>query len=486
MLDRLDLGASIKSELAFHSDLLPKQVSDAAAADNPSVHEKVIRQTLLTEDVGTEAPVVTAQKSRFGRRPAAALTLVQRVVFRAVVDLLEEWLVPQRDPTDYAEFQEGPTTEDTGFVVITDLAHYYATLPLPALQRELMARSGEWQSVQWLGEFLTGVSPSIGGLPQGNSASDRLGDTYADALARRLRRRGISSWRYADDFRFVTKTYGSAVDALETFSEEARAMGLLVNDNKTWITSISQYRSRLEQPRRAFTGAWQSKRDELTLVNPYDWSESPPEDAAVWEELAIEELASWSEVADSLMTSPAEMREERLDLSRVLGLLTVFKSPQALTYIPALLRVEPQLTPRIRRYLGVLLGENESDVLETLADVVAESGLTNWQSIWLTELLSFDLGNGGAAADLKEWTTRNFLAGHQVLRAYAGWASASQGVLSLDQWRLWALDAQAPFSQSFIHASLGAVEPSEADSVSSKAVGEDLMVEWGKNHFVPF
>lgn len=487
LLDRFDLGLALASELAFNSDLLPKQVSDRAAAADFDAHEKVIRQILLTEDVATEAPVITAQKSRFGRRPVAALTLPQRVVYRAVVQLLDQWLVPARGATDYEDFQEAPVGSGGRFVVITDLAHYYVTLPTPALQQEIMARSGEWQSVQWLGEFLTGLSPNGGGLPQGNNASDRLGDTYADALARRLRRRGIECWRYADDFRLVAATYSDAIESLEAFSEEARKLGLLVNDSKTWITSMSQYRSRLESPRKAFTQAWQAKRGELTFVDLYSWMEIQPEDAEVMKGVALDELESWAKVADSLKTNRSERQEERLDLARVMSVLTAAKAVEALTHVPKLLVVEPQLASRIARYLDSLIDDHQEAVLETLSSAVSDSALTEWQATWLVDLLSRDLGGGPSATTLKAWTTEKFRGGREVLRAFAGWSSAAQGVMSGGQWREWSSEALYPFGQCFVQAALGAIELDDADGKSSRALGEDLMIEWGKQHFVfPF
>jgi hypothetical protein len=488
LLDRVDLASALASELAFSSDLLPKQVSDRAAATDADAHQDVIRQTLITDDIATEAPVVTAQKSRFGRRPVAGLTLAQRVVYRGVVHLLDEWLVPARGQGDYGSFQDGPVGSDARFVVITDLAHYYATLPVPALQRELMSRSGEWQSVQWLGEFLMGLSPQSGGLPQGNSSSDRIADTYADALARRLRRRGIDCWRYADDFRLAAMTYSQAIDALEVFSDEARKFGLLVNDSKTWITSMSQYKSRLESPRKAFTEAWQSKRDALALVNPYDWSEVPPEDAEVLKSVAIDELESWASVADSLKTNQTDRREERLDLALVMSVLTSVKAEEAIAHVPTLLVVEPQLTSWIARYLTSVMEDHEDGVLDVVASAVSESALTAWQAIWLTDLLSFDLGESPSASALKEWTLQKFLGGREILQAYAGWGSAAQGQMSSAQWRDWSLGSLNAFGQSFVEAALGIIELDAADGKSSRAVGDDLMIQWGKKQHpnVPF
>lgn len=480
LLDRVNLRSALESELAFHSDLLPEQVSDQAAAGNLDAYEKVVRQTLLAEDIATEAPVVTAQKSRFGRRPVAALTLPQRVVYRAVVQLLDEYLAPDRGATDYDGFQQAPIDANANFIVITDLAHYYVTLPVPALQRELMARSGEWQSVQWLGEFLTGLSPNRGGLPQGNHASDRLGDTYADALARRLRRRGIDCWRYVDDFRLATKTYPQAVEALEVFSEEARGMGLLVNDSKTWITSRRKYRTRLQSPRKAFTKAWQEKRDELTLVSPYDWSEFLPEDTEVWMAVALAELEEWAKVADELKADHSDRRAERLDLARVMSVLAASKAEEALPHVPKLLLVEPQLTSRIVRYLASVVPDHRDSVLGTLASAVSDPALTAWQTMWLVDLLAFDLGDSGSAEALKEWTLDRFLRLRGVPRAFAGWASAAQGTMSQTQWQDWSSDALGPFEQCFVQASLGFIDPEGADGKSSRALGEDLMIEWGK------
>lgn len=98
------------------------------------------------------------------------------------------------------------------------------------LCEELVQRSGRWQPVDWLKNFWLQISDGNIGLPQVSQPSDLVAEAYADELRRRLLRRGLHAWRYADDFRLAAKSHGEAFTVLEAFDEEARRLGLFVKN----------------------------------------------------------------------------------------------------------------------------------------------------------------------------------------------------------------------------------------------------------------
>lgn len=242
----MDLATATATEVSQKADLLPPQPADAAVAADAAAGVSAIRAVALATDPSPGAPVIAARKWRHGRRPVSGVSLVDRVLYRAGVELLSPALAPARADPDFESMEKAPNQPGVGYVVLTDLAHYYSTINVDRLARLVLTRSGEWAAVSWLREFLRQTSGGLGGLPQGSTTSDRLGDTYAQALLTQLRRRGLNAWSFADDFRIACSDYRDAVLALEVFDEEARAMALFVNERKTFTYGIEKYRQRLQ------------------------------------------------------------------------------------------------------------------------------------------------------------------------------------------------------------------------------------------------
>ncbi len=484
LLSRLDIPKALEAELNRRADdLLPFQVSDLAARMDQAVFAEAIETVLSSEEIIAPAPSVTAKKSKYGRRPVMALTLAQRVAYRAVTDLLEGSLVPARGRDDYRNMSRGPIGSGAGFVVITDLAHYYATLSVPLLQHELLARSGEWEVGQWLASFLSGISSGMGGIPQGCTASDRLADTYASSLLGAMYRRGYDCWRHADDFRIVAVDYPAAVAAIEVFTEEARALGLFVNDAKTRITSLSTYTDRHDQPEKSFTDTFEAAREKLTIIGPYDSCEFEPAESEVLESAAIDELSAWADWSQDAGNEdqPPTWPFQRYNLRMILAVLSRFASAEALQSVPMLLEREPQLTPGIAMYFGSLLADPSvrDAAISSIVDVTSRDDLTPWQAVWLVSVLDETF-----AADLdgdlvEKWTAKCFSDRSSVLRSYAGWSRARQGLLEKDDWTEWRnSDMNGPFSCDFINASALISDP-QAKKGSTGRMLDDLLLDWG-------
>lgn len=440
---RLDLKSALAEELtttAGTPDLLPVAVSDRAATSDA---EPWLESLMAEISVGArieQAPTIAATKWRLGRRPAAAVPLPDRVLFRALTTLLDRRLAPARKPEDFASFIAAPLKEGspTGFVVLTDIAHYYATLDLDLLGRELIERTGEWEVTRAIVALLKGLTPRVGGLPQGSRTSDRLGDTYAETLHHRLVRRGIECWRFADDFRIRVPNYSAAVRALDDLDEESRRMGLFVNERKTRILTVERYSEMQSARASAFSDAWAEKREELTVTNPYDTSMIEPDEAEVLSGVALDELAAWSSRLDEFKRNPGMEATARIDLALVISILASSKSEEGLEHVPALLRVEPQHTPLVSRYLSDMLAEGEEQAWLAAVGAIGVDSLTEWQKLWLLDALSFDVPPQDypwePAEELRAWTKTQLAARNEVCRLQAVWANARQGQLTREEW----------------------------------------------------
>jgi len=60
-------------------------------------------------------------------------------------------------------------------------------------------------------------------------------------------RRGLRVFRHNDDFRFVCRSWSEVIRAVEVLSEEARMMGLTVNDHKTVPWRRAKYEAHLDE-----------------------------------------------------------------------------------------------------------------------------------------------------------------------------------------------------------------------------------------------
>lgn len=93
MIDRsvanhLDFPAAVRRELTVRNRLLPLRWDYLALAEEHSTVEAALRPLLRRGSPGTMANVVLSDKGWRGVRPLHTMTLVDRVLYRALVDLI--------------------------------------------------------------------------------------------------------------------------------------------------------------------------------------------------------------------------------------------------------------------------------------------------------------------------------------------------------------------------------------------------------------
>lgn len=488
LLDRLDIRLALTDETSGpRRDLLPVQVGDLAAQTNLDEVAVIITTRAREGNVGNQpAPVLAASKWRHGRRPAAVLPLPERVLYRAATSLLGDGLAEKRAKDDYATFINAPVNNGNAFVVVTDLANYYSSIQVDRLANVLLSRTGEWSVISWLRGFLQSISPDVGGLPQGNFASDRLADTYADTLLRKLRRRGLSVWRYSDDFRIGASSYQDGINALEVFDEVLRSMGLFVNERKTYIVHRDKYVEHMERERQYFTEAWKEKRDQLTTVDFYSFEPDFPEDLEVYGAVAMEELEAWADAVKEVREDDKKTLPTRLDLGLVLNILSIVGESAALEYVPELLLMEPQFTYQVAGYLYELSETHAAEVDSAVSKTIKETALSRWKSIWLCYALSNPNreaswpGPVALDSDVKEWLTAQTSVQDEVLAAHAVWSLAVTGSLKQDVWsRLNRLPGS--YGSQFAAASIAGLPPADRDSLDSGDRFDKIVRNWAES-----
>lgn len=427
VLDRLDVRRAVETELGTRNRLMPPRWDRIALATQPDEVAEWLRPQYLHGQYGELADVVFVEKSRSGVRPISEFSLVDRVLYRALVSLISESLPPHLvDRSSIADFYAAPLAVDsTEYVSKTDVTAYYEFVDHDLLQMELLAQTGEAPAIQALIELLGRVMGRRMGLPQIHKSSDILGDTYIDPVRRRMRRAGLEVFTYSDDFRIASRTLASARSALESCATEVRRLGLVLNESKTFTYGVEKYRTSLTGFEDAERALFEDATGELAILHDDDYGdpdtddvveESPVEKAgfrlgdsesdAIAEavdaikpsisgpSLAIGDAArkAWqlwmadSESGDS--QSHQETAVTQLLLGKALPVLGSIGELEPLDHLSWILRRDPAITPKVSRYminLGATSPNARTSVRTALDSLVTEPSFSIWQQMWLAE-----------------------------------------------------------------------------------------------------
>jgi hypothetical protein len=367
LADELDFEDAVRQESAWAPDLLPQPLDTLFAGENVTATADVVAELGQASLRISPADVIAANKWRYGRRPVAVLPLVERILYRAVVNHIRDDLpVVERGNGKHEEFEASPLeSSDTQWVVITDLANFYSSIPTVKLCEELVQRSGRWQPVDWLKNFWLQIADGNIGLPQVSQPSDLVAEAYADELHRRLLGRGLQAWRYADDFRLAARSQASAFAALEVFDEEARRLGLFVNERKTYTLSRGRYVELREESNRRLAGIFRAVSDELTQFDPYTSESVTPSQAEVLRGTAVHMLSPWQ----SEITAPTQAGDTQTQIVMAKGVRTAFDvlrslaDPAALSACSTVMQYESQLTPTVIAYLKAIAAAGQGGLV---------------------------------------------------------------------------------------------------------------------------
>ncbi|MEX0153478.1 reverse transcriptase domain-containing protein [Microbacterium sp. LMI1-1-1.1] len=427
LLDRLDLKAAIDKELSMSNRLMPRRPDRLALSSRSEDLRTLFRNRYRRGLFGDPGYVVFIEKNRPGRRPITEMSLSDRVLFRALVDLIAESLPPhivKRTPN--ADFKKAPVlVPGTRYVSKSDVASYYEYVDHNRLAVELEGQTGEATAVAALIELLGAVMGRRVGLPQVHQSSDILGDTYIDPARRRLRRAGYHVTTYADDFRIASATLADARAALEACAREVRTLGLTLNESKTFTYTSVNYLFSLDAFAKAEKELFEDvdgSSEDLSLLFLSDYSDEAAgsaEDVVRTLAASVAQPVLEDDVLEAIKTdvtsdvAPEQVRaaerawelwleedgsEERVSttaaaisetlLERALPILGRAGNRTPLDRLSVVLRFEPALTPQVTAYI-VELGKTgpaaRTAIRRILDALVEEASFSDWQKIWLAE-----------------------------------------------------------------------------------------------------
>lgn len=422
----VDYDATVVAELSARNRYLPPPLADRALRGN--VDELAERLKTLMRREYTPSPHVSVlvRKAGRGSRPLPYIALEDRLVYRALVSSLSEWLPTIPGRGDYDAFVKTPLEVDgCRYVLKADVAAFYQYIDHEQLIDEVVGQTGDDLAITAVVELLQAGTKRRFGLPQMQSPSDILGDVYVDPIRRSLLRRGHNVFRYADDFRVACDSYSEALSALELIEREAFNLGLVLNEAKTGTPQRSTYDASLGEVSRAELQLFAELASEGLTIEDFfasvgdglygDDDESLELGVEFGDEVQLPALPG----AGHDETDPAEDAEEldapspeQLEVAwRVISswnsgdgdrewsghvwsallrksflAFEVSRDERAAEFAINLLVNEPHLTPQVCNYL-VAVGHDNPELVHSVLDEVCSRDIVSiWQALWVAFL----------------------------------------------------------------------------------------------------
>jgi hypothetical protein len=428
LLTRLDILGATEQELTMANRLMPRRPDRLALARSAEQVSAMLSTGYRKDGYGDPVDLLFVEKNRRGRRPISEMTLRDRVLFRALVNLLAESLpehIVTRTPNEV--FKRSPMhVDDVRYVSKTDVTSYYEYVDHERLEHELEGQTGEAPAIAVLMELLGRMMGRRVGLPQVHRSSDILGDTYIDPVRRRMRRAGYEVFTYSDDFRIASRSLAEARQALEACAREVRELGLTLNEAKTYTYTAPNYLVSLsvfsDAERQLFDESDGPAEDWRLLFTSNDYLEETQADestephtlaSSTAQPILDDDALTTAAVGEASAQSDAQTRaaqkawriwaeedesEEKQStidaaisetlLGRALPILGRAGDEAPLSNISALLRFEPALTPQISAYISALGATGSAvrtRIRRTLDSLTEESSFSVWQKVWLAE-----------------------------------------------------------------------------------------------------
>ena len=429
----------------------------------------------------TRAQFVAVPKNVNATRPAALLTLEDRVVFHALVGKLRariqaELLSPDIvmwprgpvSPKRWNEFEEFGREGTHSHVIRCDISAFYDSIPHQQLGDTLVSMTGYTDVVEALVDFLSRTMSATKGIPQGPEASDPLATAYLSAIDQDVVRAGIDYVRHGDDIRIRCNTFSDVRRSLHELEQSVRRNGLVLSSHKTIVMRTETYaRSFTVVPNEIAEAESRAKEEYLSSVSSgEDDLEKALDEAGLdevgWQLLyhhtidigeAIEQLRavikpSAVRVAETLLRDvlarqPGEANELDSEVfhalvSKALISMSAGKSIAAVPMSLKLLLRFPDKTELVSQYL-IAASQTDPDAVVSVIKEFLDSVTykTGWELAWcLRILVAGDVDATGLETDIQRIAADETM--HWIARVEAARVLGRLGRLSPDvARRLW-------------------------------------------------
>ncbi|MGO9297040.1 MAG: RNA-directed DNA polymerase [Streptosporangiaceae bacterium] len=448
-----------------------------------------VQTRLAGKFLPTAEETVPVNKGRHGVRPVAVWDLPSRLAYRALTSRLETGLPPLlRGKAEWRAFQRSPLTQDGDYIVASDIAACYQYIDHGLLTEELLVKTGDHVTVEAVSSLLFETGGRTFGLPQQSHASHVLAEVVLDRLERALVRQGLQVARYNDDFRFTCNSWSTVVRSIEVLSEEARLMGLTVNDMKTITWRRSKYEEQLDEADRLRQEIADEADLDLTefYEAPYDEDlvvELLPDPDEVNYETAFRVLNRWARVAGRGIVAARRKAEhsaivELLPFALATLGINPGTTPEILALCTKMLRFERTMTPAVGRYLTGC--GDDAAVLAAFDRLLgSQSYLNGWQTWWLQQPVARLPGfaSGPGATGRLRWARRALTSAEHtpLLRAHAALTLARQKQIRVEE-LLSIYDRSSSAVRPVLVAAIGLLKP--ANSIRRSVTDESELHRW--------
>lgn len=446
LFEELELLTAVHAELDRPAKLLPPSSISPALQGRRDEVATWAAGRLQGLFVPTREETVAVSKPGHGVRPVAIWDLPSRLAYSALTDKLKPALpTMDRGRAQWRDFQRSPLKHSGKYIVASDLAACYQYIDHGLLTEELLVQTGEHAAVEAITALLRETSGKTYGLPQQSDASDVIAEAFLARLERALVRRGLLVGRYNDDFRFSCATWSEVARAIEVLAEEARLLGLTVNDMKTVTWGRKKYQDHLDEADHLRKHIADEAKIDLTLidVHPYDNTvvEQPPDPKDVDLLGAGRILDRWESMIRRGTVSMRRRAEHRAVLELLpWALRTMSGSSDSPTNLldlcTKILRLERTLTPAVSTYLTSRC--DDAAVLAAFDRLLRKKAYLNgWQTWWLQQPLARLEGfaSGAGSKTRLSWERHALTSAEHtpVLRAHAALSLARHEEIAIDE-----------------------------------------------------
>jgi hypothetical protein len=429
--DAINLKQALKRG-AEPNDLLPPRPEDNVGGEvGNRFIEALLRDIKRASYDPAQGYFVQVPKSSSATRPAALLTLADRVVYEALVDALGPriestllgteivfWPRGTRADKAWREFEASPLISGTSYVTVADISAFYESIDHEMLTERLIRSTGRRFEAEALLELLDRVMNSSRGLPQGLPSSDHLATSFVSQVDYAMIRDGYHYTRHGDDIRIASETYDDARKAVLALEARIREAGLQLNAPKTKILKRVTYESQqnsidetIAETRRQLVDSKARELAENSGALESALEEAEKQELG-WEffyhgRLSLHEVIDElrphlepddTEIAEKMFEATIEAPPGSIDglsedayhqrLALSLVRLAAADSEVPLRYMSALLQSYPDKTELFCSYLAALSTKVPAETAAQLSKVVANGMFhTEWEAAWITRTL---------------------------------------------------------------------------------------------------
>ncbi len=432
ILEKLDFESAI-SNASTPNDLLPPRLEDKVGGELSKEFVKYLEKIINEEKYSADkASFIHVPKPGFTTRPAALLTLADRLIYESLVDSIKEkiekklisdnyvmWPRAAYGSKKWGEFERAPIEAGKAYIVSIDITAFYDSIDHSILEDTIVQIIGEGDIAKCISNFLSTIMDSNRGVPQGLLPSDTLATLFLQSLDSAMLRSGFNYWRHGDDIRMSADNISLARKSIAIAEVELRKIGLVLNSSKCTIKKTEQYDAHLQETSKVYqlikdklyqnrvasvsadSNALEEVMDEAKLDDQMKWDlfyhESisiqdvihkisehlQPNDLEVAHELFIETMKG---IPDG--ENPLPKDQFHVQLKKSMIRMAAGKKGIAIEQCSSLLAKFPDKTELVCNYLISLSSVSPKEVTLQVEDIInSDLFLTSWQKAWVYRVL---------------------------------------------------------------------------------------------------